>query len=44
VKSDFDAKAASVENMTAEDVTRHSDERQKEGAVTILKEFFATRV
>jgi hypothetical protein len=43
VKSDFDAKAASVDKMTAEDVTWHSDERQKEDAVTILKEFFATR-
>ena len=38
VKSDFDAKAALVENMTAEDVTWRSDERQKEDAVTILKE------
>ena len=43
VKSDFDAKAASVDKMVAEDVTWHSDERQKEDAVTILKEFFATR-
>jgi hypothetical protein len=43
VKSDFDAKATSVDKMTAEDVTWHGDERQKEDAVTILKEFFATR-
>jgi hypothetical protein len=43
VKSDFDVKAASVDKMTAEDVTWHSDERQREDAVTILKKFFATR-
>jgi beta-lactamase class D len=43
VKSAFDAKAAAAEKLKAEDVTWHSDARQKEDAVTIMKEFFATR-
>ena len=43
VKSDFDAKAALSEKMKAEDVTWLGDPRQKEDAVTIVKEFFATR-
>ena len=43
VKSDFDARAALFEGMRAEDVSWHTDPRQKEDAVTILKEFFSTR-
>jgi hypothetical protein len=43
VKKDFDAKAAASEKLRPEDVTWHSDARQKEEATTILKEFFAIR-
>ena len=43
VKSDFDAKAAASEKMRAEDVTWHSDARQKEDAAAIMKEFFEIR-
>ena len=43
VKSDFDTRAALFEGMKAEDVSWHTDPRQKEDAVTIVKEFFSTR-